>query len=179
MKFATQKSLINRNILNSIFILVFFLICFALTVSVMPGDVSAEVKENGLFKDSSNNESFFGGYTGYIKTVSTLIIVIAVIVATAYVIKKKYGVSTNIGRSRRLIKIVDHTPMGVKKSLFLVKVPGKHLILGVTNDNIGLITEVANEDITVGESSIGGDEQVNKKEFLDIIKKSMSERKQK
>ncbi len=179
MKLATQKSFINRNILNSIFILVFFLICFALTVTVMQGDVSAEVKENGLFKDSPNNESVFGGYAGYFKTVSTLIIVIAVIVATAYVIKKKYGVRTNIGRSRRLIKIVDHTPMGVKKSLFLVKVPGKHLILGVTNDNIGLITEVANEDITVGESSIGGDEQVNKKEFLDIIKKSMSERKQK
>lgn len=179
MKFATQKSLINRNILNSIYILVFFIICFALAVTVVQGDISAEVKGNGLFKGSSSNESVFGGYKGYIKTVSTLIIVIAVIVATVYVIKKKYGVSSNMGRSRRLIKIVDHTPMGVKKSLFLVKVPGKHLILGVTNDNIGLISEIANEDITVGETSIGGDEQVNKKEFLDIIKKSMSERKQK
>ena len=64
----------------------------------------------------------------------------------------------------------------------MVKVPGKHLILGVTNDNIGLITEIANEDIDVGRSSssIGGaDDSVNKKEFLDIIKKSISERKQK
>ena len=58
----------------------------------------------------------------------------------------------------------------------MVKVPGKHLLLGVTNDNIGLITEIENEDIAVGKSSTGGDDNVNKKEFLELIKKSMSER---
>ena len=110
------------------------------------------------------------------KTISTLLIVIALIIATVYVLKKKYGVRTNLGRSRKLIQIVDHTPMGVKKSVFLVKVPGKHLLLGVTNDNIGLITEIANEDIAVGKGSTGGGDSVNKKEFLDIIKKSISER---
>lgn len=177
MKFATQKTLINKNILKSILFLSFVLICIALTVTVMQGDVSADVKGSGLFSGDSSDDSIFGGYKGYFKTVSTLIIVIALIVGTAYVIKKKYGVSTNLGRSTRLMQIVDQTSMGVKKSLFLVKVPGKHLVLGVTNENIGLITEIANEDITVGKSSIGGADSVNKKEFLDIIKKSMSERK--
>ncbi len=179
MKIATPKSLINKNILNSVFPLVIILISFVLTVTVMQGDVSADVKGSGLFNGDSNENSVFGGYKGYFKTISTLLIVIALVVATVYVIKKKYGVSTNIGRSRKLIQIVDHTPMGVKKSLFLVKVPGKHLVLGVTNDNIGLITELANEDIADSKSSIGGADNVNKEEFLDIIKKSMSERKQK
>ena len=178
MKFVPQKALINKNILNSIFPMMFVLISFALTVTIMQGDVSADVKGSGLFNGDSNEDSVFGGYKGYFKTISTLLIVIALVVVTVYVLKKKYGVSTNLGRSRRLIQIVDHTPMGVKKSLFLVKVPGKHLVLGVTNDNIGLITEVANEDIAVDKSSIGGADNVNKKEFLDIIKKSMSERKQ-
>ncbi|MBT6050565.1 MAG: flagellar biosynthetic protein FliO [Candidatus Scalindua sp.] len=179
MKFTAQIPLINKNILKPILFLLFVFICFALTVTVMQCDVYADVKGTGLFHDDSNNDSVYGGYKGYFKTISTLIIVIAVIIATVYVIKKKYGVSTNFGRSRRLIQIVDNTPIGVKKSLFLVKVPGKHLILGVTNDNIGLITEVANEDIADGKSSVGGDDSVNKKDFLDIIKKSISERKQK
>ncbi len=180
MKIAAQKALINKNILNSVLFLAFALICLTLSVAVMPGDVFADVKGSGLFNSGSNEDAIFGGYKGYTKTIGTLLIVIALIVSTVYVIKKKYGVSTNFGRSRKLIQIIDHTPMGVKKSLFMVKVPGKHLILGVTNDNIGLITEIASEDIDVGSSSsIGGDDSVNKKEFLDIIKKSISERKQK
>ncbi len=178
MKIATPKSLINNNNLNLIFSLAFVLICFVLTVTVMQGDVFADTKGSGLFNGDSNEDSIFGGYKGYFKTISTLLIVIALVVVTVYVLKKKYGVSTNLGRSRRLIQLIDQTPMGVKKSLFLVKVPGKHLVLGVTNDNIGLITEIANEDIAVDKSSIGGADSVNKKEFLDIIKKSMSERKQ-
>lgn len=179
MMFATQKPLINKNILKPILLLSFVLICFALTVTVIQADVFADAKGSGLFNGDSNDDSVFGGYKGYFKTISTLIIVIALILVTVYVIKKKYGVSTNLGRSKRMIQVVDHTPMGVKKSLYLVKVPGKHLILGVTNDNIGLITEIENEYITAGNSSIGGDDSANKKEFLDIIKKSMSERKQK
>ncbi len=177
MKIAIPKSLINNNNLNSIFYLVFILFCFVLTATAMSADVFADIKDPGLFNSDSSENSIFGGYKGYFKTVSTLLIVIALIVATVYVIKKKFGVSTNFGRSRRLIQIVDHTPIGVKKSLFLVKVPGKHLVLGVTNDNIGLITDIANEDIVDNKSAIGGD-SVNKKEFLDIIKKSMSVREQ-
>ena len=95
------------------------------------------------------------------------------IIGTVYILKKKYGVQANIGRNKKLIQIIDHAPMGVKKSVFLVKVPGKHLLLGVTNDKIGLITEVENEDM-----NDGNDSSVNKKEFLNLIKKSISERKQ-
>jgi len=178
MKFTTQKALINKNDLNSMLSLVFVLICFILTLTVMQGDVFADAKGSGLFNGDPNDDSVFGGYKGYTKTISTLLIVIALIIATVYVLKKKYGVRANLGRSRKLIQIVDHTPIGVKKSLFLVKVPGKHLILGVTNDNIGLITEIANEDIAVGMGRTG-DDSVNKKEFLDIIKKSISEKRQK
>jgi flagellar biosynthetic protein FliO len=141
----------------------------------MQGDIFADTKGSGLFTDDSNNDSVFGGYEGYTKTISTSLIVIALIIASAYVLKKKYGVRSNLGRSRKLIQIVDHASMGVKKSVFLVKVPGKHLLLGVTNDNIGLITEIANEDIAVVKGRTGGSDSVNKKEFLDIIKKSISE----
>ncbi len=171
--------LIIKNHLKSAFTFAFILICFVLIVAILQGDVFAGDKGQGLFNDGPNKDSVFGGYEGYTKTISTLLVVIALIIATVYVLKKKYGVSANLGRSRKLIQIVDHAPMGVKKSIFLVKVPGKHLLLGVTNDNIGLITEVASEDVAVGHGDTGGGDNVNKKEFLDIIKRSMSGRKQK
>ncbi len=179
MMFTTQKTLINNNYLKSVLVFAFVLMCFVITVTVQQVDVFADAKESGLFNGDSNKDSALGGYDGYTRVVSTLLLVIALIIATAYVLKKKYGVRTSLGRSSKLIQVVDHASMGVKKSVFLVKVPGKHLLLGVTNDNIGLITEVANEDIAVGKGSAGGDDRVNKKEFLDIIKKSMSERRQK
>lgn len=179
MMFATQRTLINKSFLKSVLAFAFVLMCFVLTVTVQQVDVFADAKESGLFNSDSNKDSAFGGYEGYTRVVSTLLLVIALIIATVYVLKKKYGVRTNLGRSSKLIQVIDHASMGVKKSVFLVKVPGKHLLLGVTNDNIGLLTEVSNDDIALGKSGAGGDDRVNKKEFLDIIKKSISERRQK
>ena len=179
MDITTPKNMFNKNNLKSVLVFTFVLICFVLTVTVLQGDIFADAKGSGLFNEDSNKDSVFGGYEGYTRTISTLLIVIALIIGTVYVLKKKYGVSTNLGRSRKLIQVVDHAPMGVKKSVFLVKVPGKHVLLGVTNDNIGLITEIANEDIAIGNGNTGGDDTVNKKEFLSLIKKSISERRQK
>ncbi len=179
MMFTTQKTLINKNYLKSVLVFAIILMCFVLTVTVQQGDVLADAKGSGLFNDDSNKDSSLGGYDGYTRVVSTLLVVIALIIATVYILKKKYGIRTGLGRSSKFIQVIDQAPMGVKKSVFLVKVPGKHLLLGVTNDNIGLITEIAIEDIAVGKDSTGGDDRVNKKEFLDLIKKSMSERRQK
>jgi len=179
MDIATPKNMFNKNNLKSVLVFTFVLICFVLTVTVLQGDIFADAKASGLFNEDSKKDSVFGGYEGYTRTISTLLIVIALIVATVYVLKNKYGVRTNLGRSRKMIQVVDQVPMGVKKSVFLVKVPGKHVLLGVTNDNIGLITEIANEDIAIGNGNTGGDDTVNKKEFLSLIKKSISERRQK
>jgi flagellar biosynthetic protein FliO len=139
---------------------------------VLHRDVYAGAKETGILNGDSVKGSTFDGYKEYTRVISTLLIVIALIIATAYVLKKKYGVRANIRGKGRLIQVVDHTPMGMKKSVSLVKVPGKHLLLGLTNDRIELITEIADEDIA------DGSEPVNKKEFLNLVKKSIAERKQ-
>ncbi len=143
MIFTTLKKMFNKNNLESVLVFTFVLMCFVLTVTVLQGDVFADAKGSGLFNGDSNKDSVVGGYEGYTRTISTLLIVIALIIATVYVLKKKYGVSTNLGRSRKLIQVVDHAPMGVKKTVFLVKVPGKHLLLGVTNDNMN--TSITNK----------------------------------
>jgi flagellar biosynthetic protein FliO len=99
------------------------------------------------------------------------LVLIAIIIAVVFVLKKNYGFKSNIGRGKKYLQVLDHQTLGVKKSIFLVKIPGKHLLLGVTNERVGLISEVANEDIDVS------GESVNKKDFINLIKKSYFEKK--
>lgn len=142
------------------------------TVAVMQGYVLAENTEAGRLNSGSSGISFRDVHGGYTRTIVVLLIIIAMIIATVYVLGNKYGVRTNIGRSK-YIQIIDHTPLGVKKSVFLVKVPGKYLLLGVTSDRIGMLTEIANENVP---ECHGGD--IQKKEFLNVFKKSISRWKQ-
>ncbi|MFQ5962964.1 MAG: flagellar biosynthetic protein FliO [Candidatus Scalinduaceae bacterium] len=122
---------------------------------------------NGSTKKSNPNV-----FQDYIRIASTLLMIIPLIIITVYVLKRKYGIKTGIGIGKKHIQIIDHTPLGVKKSMFLVKVPGRHLLIGVTNDKIELITEVSNEDV------VDTGENVNKNEFLSLIKKSYLGKKQ-
>ncbi len=166
------KTISKKPYLKSILIFALVIMCFVMTFEVLRGDVYAGAKKTGTLNGDSVKGSPFDGYDEYTRVISTLLVVIALIIATVYVLKKKYGVMTNVKGKRRLIQIVDQVPMGVKKTVSLVKVPGKHLLLGLSNDRIELITEIANEDID------DGSEPVNKKEFLNLVKKSIAERKQ-
>ncbi len=166
------KTISKTTCLGPILIFALVIMCFVMTSEVLHRDVYADAKETGILNGDLVMDPPFGGYKEYTRVIGTLLVVIVLIIATAYVLKKKYGVRTNNRGNRRLIQIVDHAPMGMKKSVSLVKVPGKHLLLGLTNDRIELITEIANEDIS------GGSEPVKKREFMDFVKKSISERKQ-
>ena len=166
------RTISKKPCLRSILIITLLIMCFVMTFEVLHRDVYAGAKETGILNGDSVKGSPFVGYKEYTRVISTLLVVIALIIATFYVLRKKFGVRANIGRRGKLIQVVDHTPMGMKKSVTLVKVPGKHLLLGLTSDRIELITEIADEDIA--DSS----EPVNKKEFLNLVKKSIAERKQ-
>ncbi len=168
-----QNTMTNKLYLKYILIFVLVFMSYMLTSTILQCDVYADDKGPGWLNGDSANGSSFGGFDRYTRVVGTLLLVVALIIGTVFILKKKYGVQANIGKNKKLIQIIDHAPMGVKKTVFLVKVPGKHLLLGVTNDKIGLITEIANEEM-----KDSNDSGVNKKQFLDLIKKSISERKQ-
>ena len=40
---------------------------------------------------------------------------------------------------RKMVQVLENTPVGLKKSITLVKVPGSVLVLGITNDRIALL----------------------------------------
>lgn len=50
------------------------------------------------------------------------------------------------GGGRKHLQILESTPIGLKKSIALVKVPGAVLVIGVTNDRITLLERMDGHD---------------------------------
>ena len=70
--------------------------------------------------------------------VAALGAVLALILCLLYGLKKMTGQRLQTGGGKR-IRIVENQYMGVKKSIALVQVPGKVLVLGITPDRINLL----------------------------------------
>jgi len=47
--------------------------------------------------------------------------------------------------SGQLIQVIASQYIGVKKSIALVKIPGAILVIGVTNDNIAMLTKIEDQ----------------------------------
>ena len=152
-------------------ICILILVCVFFSLPKVQNSTFAGENDTALFLDNATKKETSGKLNLYTKIISTLLVLIALIIATVFVLRKNYGFKANIGRGKRHLQILEHLTLGVKKSIFLVKIPGKHLLLGVTNEKIGLITEVENEDVDFTVDT------VNKSDFINLIKKSYFEKK--
>ena len=76
--------------------------------------------------------------TAGLKMAAALGAVLALILCLLYGLRKMTGQRLQAGGGKR-IRIVENQYMGVKKSIALVQVPGKVLVLGITADRINLL----------------------------------------
>ena len=51
------------------------------------------------------------------------------------------------GSSGQLIQVIASQYIGIKKNIALVKVPGTILVVGVSNDNISMLTKIEDKEI--------------------------------
>jgi flagellar protein FliO/FliZ len=51
------------------------------------------------------------------------------------------------GSKQQLIKVVASQYIGIKKNIFLVEIPGSILVVGVSNDNISLLTKIEDKGV--------------------------------
>lgn len=61
---------------------------------------------------------------------------------TKRILKKNVG-----GAKEKLIRVLENSYIGVKKSISLVEVPGAILVLGVTSDNICLLAKIEDKEM--------------------------------
>jgi len=83
-----------------------------------------------------------------IRMFSALLLVLGIFLGSFYVLRrllKRDGVT----QGTSLMRTLDKTYLGVKKSVTLVAVCDKILVLGVTNDRISLLSEIDDPDSVV------------------------------
>ena len=81
-----------------------------------------------------------------LKMITALVIVLGGLFIVFYflrrILKREVG-----GSSEKLIRVLASSYIGVKKNISLIEVPGSILVLGVTSDNICLLTKIEDEKI--------------------------------
>jgi flagellar protein FliO/FliZ len=51
------------------------------------------------------------------------------------------------GSKEQLIKVIASQCIGIKKNISIVEIPGSILVVGVSNDNISLLTEIEDKGV--------------------------------
>lgn len=106
-----------------------------------------------------------------IRIVESTGLVIVIIVVFLYFIRKKLGIKSGMGGNKRYIHIAESVPLGSKKYIHLVKVPGRVLLIGAANEQIQLLTEITDKDIV---DSI--EYEAKNSEFMWFFKRASTER---
>ena len=93
-------------------------------------------------------------FTTIIKMAGILVLMIVGLWLLSWYAKKRVN-SPGSRFGGRQIRILENCHMGVKKSISLVKVPGKVLVVGVTADNLSLLGELDETQFVVNEKMPG------------------------
>ena len=90
---------------------------------------------------------FSPSITGIIfKLIISMIFIVGLIYFSMYLIKKVNSRATGGGISGETIKVMGRTFISPKQSLYLVKIAQRYAILGATESNINLITELSDDE---------------------------------
>jgi len=91
------------------------------------------------FKNSTIGMSIF-------KTLSALVVVLVCIYAGIFLLKKFLGRRYNSSSKENLLQIMETAYVGQKKTVSLVRVANKSVLIGVTDNNISILSELSEEE---------------------------------
>lgn len=81
-----------------------------------------------------------------VKMVAALAVILGGLLFVFHIWKKVFQRDVG-GTKEKLVRVLANTYIGVKKNISVVEVGGVVLVLGVTNDNISLLTKIEQKDI--------------------------------
>jgi flagellar protein FliO/FliZ len=65
----------------------------------------------------------------------------------------------SLGKDRRMVEVVSTHHLGPKKSIAIVKIAGRTMVLGVSNESINLITHLSDGDTSWDEAAVQAEEE--------------------
>lgn len=129
--------------------------------------MGVKTKENEKKTENEQKVKIKINYLSYLKIIIVLALVIGVIYLIFHFLKKALKIKNNAGENAY---VITSQSLGPGKWIQVVLVHGKYLILGVTNDNINLISEISDpkeiERLDIYSSQKKADEGGN---FVDVI----------
>lgn len=81
-----------------------------------------------------------------LKMLSALGIVLGGMLVFFYFMKR-YLKRDFSGSKEKLVRVLASSYIGVKKNISLIEIPGSVLVVGITNDNISLLSKIEDKDI--------------------------------
>ncbi|MGE4520194.1 MAG: flagellar biosynthetic protein FliO [Desulfobacteraceae bacterium] len=107
-------------------------------------------------------------YAELFKTLGMLAIVLGILGTCLYLLKKFMARNFSMGEKSK-IRLVSSFYLGSREKLVMVDVEGEKLLLGVTRENISLISKLGKTEVTV-------DREENQPEFSKIFKENLKSR---
>ncbi|MEK7700311.1 MAG: flagellar biosynthetic protein FliO [Planctomycetota bacterium] len=156
-------------------ILIMMVFCFTLVCNVSYGvtEVVQDEKNYGTVSTETGRLGVespinFPKVTKYLESIGLILIIVVV---ALYFLRGKLGIKTGIGKKKRYLSIVDSVPLGSKKYIHLIKIPGKILVVGATHEKIHTLAEITEKEIV---DSINTETQGS--EFVRFLKRAYHER---
>lgn len=81
-----------------------------------------------------------------VRTFAMFALVLALIFLIFFVFKKYVLKNTLFGGNEKFVRVLGSGFLGPKKSIVMVEVAGEVLVLGISNDNISLLTQIQDKD---------------------------------
>jgi len=83
---------------------------------------------------------------GILKLVVSLVVIIILIYVVLFLIKKGMSSRQMLATSGQAFNVLSQLHLSPKKSLCMVEIPGRIFILGITDGNINLLTEISDQE---------------------------------
>lgn len=107
-----------------------------------------------------------------VSVIATFALVLFIAYLTSRFVGRKFAANTGVGENR----VLSSLPLGPNRGVYLVKVSGRFLILGVTEHHVALLQDVTSEEMAQKYSHNGfhGDDHQDPDQFDGIFQKHLA-----
>ena len=109
-----------------------------------PDQVENGPEEKGFLGDYDSNDvpEAPSSFALLGRLIGSLAVVVGLIVLSAFVFKRMLAKSRQSGGQGHLVNVLQVTPLGGKRQIYVVRVAGRLLVVGAGGDNLSLLAEL-------------------------------------
>lgn len=136
---------------------------------------------NSIYGYEKNQTTDYNTFNDGLKMIVSLLIVLALIVGSVFLLKKIPIYKNIMKGTRQPISVISNFSLGHKRSVCVLKVANEVLILGLTNTNISILSKMntdeyySSDTLKKGDSeNVGNSNLPNENQnFFDLLKKAI------